>query len=248
MDFTKLKLNESVATGDHTSLKTIQKSTGMGMRGTNNMRNNNNLSKTSQLKQNTSLGNAGGVNANQRRSNTVSREMSSPQVNEYFQQKRQEKEYINAYESQKSDWRKDLQEKLVDGREEDNHPFVSVMPTGDENLVQAIKQMRGEVKDKRKEVTGKLVGEEVEDIEEAKKKCKDGYEYDKDKKKCVKKKSKTSYILRPRRGIIIGGGHHHHHHDHDNDSDKGSNGSNGGNGNEGTASGGDAGGGGGGGE
>ena len=61
----------------------------------------------------------------------------------------QEKELIKAYESQKSNWRQELQEKVADGQERENHPYVTVMPTGDENLIQAIKQMGKAVKDKK---------------------------------------------------------------------------------------------------
>ena len=89
----------------------------------------------------------------------------------------------------------------------------------------------------------KKMSEEVEDLEEAKKKCKTGYKYDKKKKKCVKKKKSSSsskkssptyvYIGRPG----YGGGYHHHHH--------GDGGSNGGDGGDGGDNGGDSNGGGG---
>jgi hypothetical protein len=90
------------------------------------------------------------------------------------------------------------------------------------------------------------MSEEIEELDEAKKKCKSGYTYDKKKKKCVKKKKKKSsskkssptyvYVGRP----YYGGGHHHHH--HDDDGDKGESNGNGGGGDAGS---GDAGGGGG---
>ena len=72
-------------------------------------------------------------------------------------------------------------------------------------------------------------------LEEGKKKCKDGYEYDSDEKKCVKKKksSKTTVII----GRGYGG---HHHHNDDDDKDNGGDGGDGGD-----AGGGDGGGGGG---
>ena len=93
---------------------------------------------------------------------------------------------------------------------------------------------------------------ELEELDEAKKKCKSGYTYDKKKKKCVKKKKKSSsskkssptyvYIGRPR-GFYGGSVHHHH----DDDGDKGESNGNGGNGGDGgNGGGGDAGGGGGG--
>ena len=133
------------------------------------------------------------------------------------EQLRREKEYIKMMENQKSDWRKDLQEKVIDGQERENHPYVTVMPTGDENLIQAMKQMGKEVKNKK----DKMVGEETEQTEvlaEKKKECKDGYKRNEDGD-CVKKKksSKTTIILG--RGY---GGHHHHDHDDDDDNDGGS--------------------------
>ena len=76
-------------------------------------------------------------------------------------------------------------------------------------------------------------------LEEGKKKCKDGYEYDSDEKKCVKKKkSKTT--------VIIGRGYYGGHHHDDDDKDDGNDGGDGGDGGGGDAGGGDGGGGGGG--
>ena len=87
-------------------------------------------------------------------------------------------------------------------------------------------------KDADKAANKKLYGEEyviedaysvsVEDgiaLEEGKKKCKDGYEWDSDEGKCVKKKKKSSKTT-----IIVGrgyGGHHHHDDDDDKDTDNG---------------------------
>lgn len=182
---------------------------------------------------------------------------------------------LKAFESKKSDWRQELQEKVVDGQEREQHPYVTVMPTGDENLIQAMKQTAQTAKKKKDAVVGegyapgdvdeklgavtsipkderdaakarllakakakrdKMKKEEVESLEEAKKKkCKDGYEWDSDEEKCVKKKKSKS-----RTTIIFGrgyGGHHHHDNDeNDNDDDGG--------GDSGDAGGGDAGGGG----
>lgn len=76
-------------------------------------------------------------------------------------------------------------------------------------------------------------------LEEGKKKCKDGYEWDSDEGKCVKKKKKSSKTT-----IIIGRGYGGHHHHDDDDKDDGNEG-NGGNGGGGDAGGGDGGGGGG---
>ena len=76
-------------------------------------------------------------------------------------------------------------------------------------------------------------------LEEGKKKCKDGYEWDSDEGKCVKKKKKSSKTT-----IIIGRGYGGHHHHDDDDKDDGNEG-NGGNNGGGDAGGGDGGGGGG---
>ena len=94
----------------------------------------------------------------------------------------------------------------------------------------------------------KKMSEEVEDLEEAKKKCKSGYKYDKKKKKCVKKKKSSSsskkssptYVFVGRPGY--GGGHHHHHHHGGSGGDNGGDG--GDNGGDSNGGGGDAGGGG----
>ena len=72
-------------------------------------------------------------------------------------------------------------------------------------------------------------------LEEGKKKCKDGYEYDSDEKKCVKKKKSS------RTTVIIGRGYGGHHHHDDDDKDDNNGGDEGG----GDAGGGDGGGGGG---
>ena len=128
---------------------------------------------------------------------------------------RKEKEAIKMMENQKSDWRKDLQEKVVDGQERENHPYVTVMPTGDENLIQAMKQMGKEVKNKKDEMKGQ-VKEDVENLEEKKKECKKGYKRDEDGN-CVKKKSSSKTTVIMGRGYGYGG----HHHDDDDDDDNG---------------------------
>ena len=232
-----------------------------------------------------------------------------------------EKEALKSYENQKSDWRTELQEKVVDGQERQQHPFVTVMPTGDENILQAKEQMAKTAKGKKDDVTEETLDEnrraaraaggykddskkqtdpskdgftgisgsikdimrqnkeieaakkkktkseetetldekrglwdninakkkagkpaakpgdknypktlnveEVEDLEEKKKDCKDGYKWDSEKKKCVKKKKKSSSSKKSTT-IIIGGrpiyGGGHHHDDDDNDSDGGDSG------------------------
>jgi hypothetical protein len=210
---------------------------------------------------------------------------------DHLKQIQSEKEILRLYERQKSDWKKELQEKAVDGVEREQHPYVTVMPTGDENLIQAMKQMKGEVKDKKSELAkgevqeesnsmknapsikdakpasktnvkyypglgiaptikqegvldaalkadkkmgelhkkvdkdvermkaGKKFKEETE-LSEKKNKCKDGYKWDSDKEKCVKKSSSSTTVYIGR-GYGYGG---HHHHDDDNDNDNGSDG------------------------
>ena len=77
-------------------------------------------------------------------------------------------------------------------------------------------------------------------IMEGKKKCKEGYKYDSDKKKCVKKDKKSS----SKTTIIVGRGYGYGgHHDHDDDKEPDSNGGDGG-GDGGGGGGGDGGGGG----
>lgn len=134
---------------------------------------------------------------------------------EHLDHIQKEKELIKAYESQKSDWRTELNEKVMDGQERENHPFVTVMPTGDENLVQAMKQMGKEIKNKKDHVEGQMK-EEVQVLEEKKKKgCKDGYYRDEDGD-CVKKKKKKSTIIMGR-----GWGYGGHHHDDDGEGEDG---------------------------
>ena len=146
---------------------------------------------------------------------------SFPESREYFKSLRGEKEFIRMLESNRVDWRQELQEKVVDGQEREQHPYITVMPTGDENLLQAMTQMVKTARKKKDAVS------EAVDLSEGKK-CKDGYTYDSDEKKCVKKKKKkssTTYIVGPRYGF----GYGHHHHD-DDDGDNGDDGDGGGGG------------------
>ena len=234
MDFSKLKLNEA-ALGSYTGLGTAAKAAEKA--GQSGQTQKNPARKNMQSSMSTSL------MGNKVRDTSVSMQKTTEQ---YMTDLRKEVEEVKLYESQKSDWRTELNEKVVDGQEREDHPYVTVMPTGDENLIQAIKQMRGEVKDKKQELAKEEVLDEkrglwdnihakrkrgeapakkgdkdypktlkVEELEEGKKKCKDGYKYDSKKKKCVKKKksssskkSTTVIVGRP----IYGGGHHHHHH------------------------------------
>ena len=107
-----------------------------------------------------------------------------------FEDMQKKVEQIKAFESQKSDWRQELNEKVVDGQEREQHPYVTVMPTGDENLINAVKQMGKAVKGKK----DAAVSEEVEQLDEKKKskKCKEGYKKD-ENGNCVKKSKFQDY-------------------------------------------------------
>ena len=209
MNFSKLKLNEA-ALGDYSGMGTAAKATDGAM-------------KSSQLQKSPSRKNmqsnlSTSLMGNKKRDSNVNIQKTTEEVEQYFNELRQEVEEVKAYESQKSDWRTELSEAVVDGQEREDHPYVTVMPTGDENLIQAIKQMRGEVKDEVKDKKGKLkagsgIEEEVENLDEKKKDCKDGYKWDSDEGKCVKKKKKSNTTIIMGRGW----GHGHHHDDDDND-------------------------------
>ena len=222
MNFSKLKLNESIAKGDYTGLSAEKATSGLATSSSQNKFNRNNEVKSAKTKLSSQP--VGTKNTQQ----TV---MSShiPDVDKYFQEMRQEVERIKTIQSQKSDWRTELQEKAIDGQEREGHPFVTVMPTGDEALIQAMKQMGGEAQEKKKKLQASgvdvnLQKEELEVLEEKKKKgCKDGYKRDEDGN-CVKKeKSKTVIMGR-------GYGYGHHHHDHDETPDEGGDGDGGGDG------------------
>ena len=168
MDFSKHKLHRylsegmAISTGTQGSLDTSMKSSEASSNGGIRSKEQQTANKVRQQRQRTQMENS-----------------------EYNKQLIKEKEFIRAIESQKSDWRTELQEKVADGQEREQHPFVTVMPTGDENLLQAQEQMAKATKKKKESVT-----EDVQELEEGKKKCKDGYKYDSEKKKCVKKKKK----------------------------------------------------------
>ena len=302
MNFSKLKLTEA-AMGSYSGLGTAAKAAEKA--GKSGMTQKAPKPKNMQSAMSTSL------MGNKIRDTSVSMQKTTE---EYMSDLRREVEEVKTYESMKSDWRSELSEAVVDGQEREDHPYVTVMPTGDENLIQAIKQMRGEVKDKKQqlnkeEMTGhgprldthyhydmqdddiktgdiknrkikvrtnkkRIKTEEVEEIEEKrglwdnihakrkrgeapakkgdkdypktlnveetealdeakKKKCKDGYKWDSDEGKCVKKKKSSTTVI-----IGRGWGHGHHHHDDDDKEDN-----NGGGDDGGDMGGGDAGGG-----
>ncbi len=259
MNFSKLKLNEGIATsgGTQSSLDAAAKSSELST---------NSAAERFNRKSIVSSGKARGAAQPQTAIKSANTVMDSV---DHLKDIQQQKEYTRLLESQKSDWRHELTEKAVDGQERENHPFVTVMPTGDENLIQAVKQMKDGVKDKKKELVGsekgleeetekekykrlpkagntfgkkpskdydaagivKMAKEKLNIKEEKKKECKDGYKWDSDEGKCVKKKKSSSNTVIIGRGF----GGHHHDHDHDDDSDGG--------GDAGDAGGGDAGGG-----
>ena len=143
-----------------------------------------------------------------------------------FEDLRKEVENIKRYEAQKSDWRSELQEKVIDGQEREKHPFITVMPTGDENMIQALKQMGKAIKGKKDDMQEscsdgcdceKCKKKAKKKLEEKKKECKDGYTYNSDTKQCEKKKKSKSTT-----NIFIGGrygGHHDHDEDDSDDND-----------------------------
>ena len=90
------------------------------------------------------------------------KQMKQAESQEHFRTLMKEKEMCNALKSQKSNWRQELQEKVVDGQEREQHPYVTVMPTGDENLIQAMKQT-GQTAKKKKDA---VVGEGYEQLDE----------------------------------------------------------------------------------
>jgi len=206
MDFSRLKLNEGIATGDYTGLSAEKNTSERAFASSQNRHDR----KQEKMSAKTKLASQP-VGTKQSHQTVMS--SYEADVDKYFQEMRAEVEHIKALKASKSNWREDLQEKAVDGVEREQHPYVTVMPTGDENLIQAMKQMAGEVQDKKKKLQSagvdvNLQKEETE-LEEKKKECKDGYKWDEDKGKCVKKsKSGSTYI-------IGRGWGHHHHHDHD---------------------------------
>ena len=260
MNFSKLKLNESVAKGDYTGLSAQQATGAKALASSQEKFHRNNDVKAAKTKLASQP-----VGTKQSQQTVMS--SHTPDVDKYFAEMRAEVERIKTIQAQQSNWRSELQEKAVDGVEREGHPFVTVMPTGDEALIQAMKQMGGEAQEKKKKlqsagvevnmqkeeteevetidekinpllkgilkktpkgedpkkggvpykITGKMT-EEMEELEEKKKKgCKDGYKRD-ENGNCVKKeKSKT---------VIVGrgwgyGGHHHHDHDESPDDDGG---------------------------
>jgi predicted transcriptional regulator len=145
MNFSKLKLNESIAKGDYTGLSAQKATSGLATASSQNKFNRNNEVKAAKTKLSSQP--VGTKNSQQ----TV---MSShtPDVDKYFAEMRAEVERIKTLQAQKSDWRSELQEKAVDGVEREQHPYVTVMPTGDEALIQAMKQMGGEAQEKKKKL------------------------------------------------------------------------------------------------
>lgn len=207
MDFSKYKLQKYLTEFNNPNdAKEIRDTTTQGARdGAAKASERQGLNKGQQSKQNSqAVGTA------------QSSKTRFPESMDYNKQLIKEKEVIRAIESNRSDWRSELQEKVVDGLEREKHPYVTVMPTGDENLLQAVEQMMKTAKKKKEDVTEETLEEE--------KKCKKGYE--KKDGKCVKKKksskSRTTIYVGAR--PMYGGFYHHHHDDDEGDNDGGGNG------------------------
>ncbi len=244
MNFSKLKLNEGIAMsgGTQTSFDAA-----------NTARENSGSSSTNRFDRKKTIS-TGKTRGSAQPTSPIQSGNTVMDSVDHLRQIQSQKEVLRLYEKQKSDWKKELQEKAVDGVEREQHPYVTVMPTGDENLIQAMKQMKGEVIDKKSELAkgevqegvldaalkadkkmgelhkkvdkdvermkdGKKFKEETE-LSEKKKECKDGYKWDSDKEKCVKKSSSSTNIYIGR-GYGYGG---HHHHDDDDDNDNGGDG------------------------
>ena len=155
MDFSKLKLNEGLAQGmgAMSSLNTSQSTSQLAKDSAMDKANRANISKTRK------------TNMSSQALGTKQKTQTMMNSFDHLAAIQQQKAAIKKFNETKSDWRTELQEKVIDGREEDNHPYVSVMPTGDENLMQAIKQMRGEVDKKKEKAQGQMaqIGEQKEE-------------------------------------------------------------------------------------
>ena len=68
-------------------------------------------------------------------------------VAERFETLRKEQETLKLYESQKSDWRKELQEELADDPMEPEHPYVKVMPNIRYKQIEAEKELAAAAKE-----------------------------------------------------------------------------------------------------
>ena len=146
MDFSKLKLNESIAKGDYTGLSAQQDAGAKALASSQNKMHRNNEVKAAKTKLTSQP-------VGTKHSNQTVMSSHTPDVDKYFAEMRAEVERIKTLQAQKSDWRTELQEKVVDGKERDQHPYVTVMPTGDENLIQAIEQMAKTAKKKKDSVS-----------------------------------------------------------------------------------------------
>ena len=147
----KLQLTEGLATstGTATSLDASQKSSGNSVQGADTAQTQKQM-------------------GNERLRRQRAQKADPRGAGQVFEDLRKQKEIINSYEAQKSDWRSELQEKVVDGQERQQHPYVTVMPTGDENLLQAVEQMAKTAKGKKESVK--------EGVLDAAKKSSDDYE------------------------------------------------------------------------
>ncbi len=136
MDFSKYKLQQYLSEGQVVE-KGAQASISTSMNSSMNAKNGSSSATEEQMGNKTRQRNQSSQATGPSQKSNVRYEQSV----EYNKNLLKEKEIIKAVESQRSDWRTELQEKVVDGKEREQHPFVTVMPTGDENLIQAVEQM-----------------------------------------------------------------------------------------------------------
>jgi hypothetical protein len=67
-------------------------------------------------------------------------------IADHFENIRKEKEVLKLYETQKSDWRTEIQEELADDPMEPEHPYVKVMPNIKYKQIEAEKELAAAAK------------------------------------------------------------------------------------------------------
>ena len=153
MNFSKLKLNEGIAMSGGTQ---------SSFDAANTARENSGSSSTNRFDRKKTIS-TGKTRGSAQPTSPIQSGNTVMDSVDHLKQIQSEKESLRLYERQKSDWKKELQEKAVDGVEKEQHPFVTVMPTGDENLIQAMKQLKGEVGEKKSQLAKGKEGEEVKE-------------------------------------------------------------------------------------
>ena len=158
MDFSKYKLQKYLAEG-----QAVEKGAQASITASTNSSNDARDGATRSTEEQTGNKMRQGKQNSQAVGTAQSSKTRFPESTEYNKQLIKEKEVIRAIESQKSDWRTELQEKVVDGQERQNHPYVTVMPTGDENVLQAVEQMYKTGKKKKEAVNESIKEKPIKD-------------------------------------------------------------------------------------